>query len=95
MLRFLGQGVKLGIRLETRRVLAVLGRFSTIPTPPPPSNTNVKSSSASPPDVIEDDDNLQGHWRSLESRVVKRKTKKEGPRGRRGLKQTAWDHEHV
>ena len=94
MIRFLGKGVKLGIRLEKPRILAALGNFSTIPTSSPPPS-DVESSTASPLGVIEDDDNLQGHWRSLESRVVKRKTKKEGPRGRRGLKQTAWDHEHV
>ena len=44
---------------------------------------------------VKDDEQLQGHWRSMEKRVLHRKTKKEGPRGRTGLRSTAWDAEHV
>jgi hypothetical protein len=44
---------------------------------------------------VKDDEQLQGHWRSMEKRVLHRKTKKDGPRGRKGLRSTAWDAEHV
>ena len=38
---------------------------------------------------------VQDHWRAMENRVKHRKTKKEGPRGRSGLRPSAWDHENV
>jgi len=47
---------------------------------------------------IESDDNLQAHWKSLESRVQKRKTRQKGlgsPEGRSNLRITGWDAENV
>ena len=47
---------------------------------------------------IESDDNLQGHWKSLESRVQKRKTRQKGlggPEGRNNVRVTGWDAENV
>jgi len=45
--------------------------------------------------IVSDDEELQGHWRSMEHRVSMRRTKKDGPRGRKGLRPSAWDHENV
>lgn len=47
--------------------------------------------------IPEDDEQLDPHWRAMESRVKSRRTKKvgEGPRGRGTVRPSAWDHEHV
>jgi hypothetical protein len=55
----------------------------------------VKEVSAEPLIIPNDDEELQAHWRSMESRIKRRKTKTTGPRGRTGLRPSAWDHENV
>lgn len=50
---------------------------------------------ANPELVPDDEEKLQDHWRAMENRVKLRKSKKDGPRGRTGLRTTAWDHENV
>ena len=48
--------------------------------------------------IIDSDDNLQGHWKSLESRVQKRRTRQRGsggPEGRSTVRVTGWDAENV
>ena len=41
--------------------------------------------------VVETDEDLQGPWKSMESRVNMRKSKRTGPSGRTGLKPTDED----
>ena len=48
-----------------------------------------------PEEGIDESFVLQDHWRAMENRVKHRKTKKDGPRGRVGLRPSAWDHENV
>jgi hypothetical protein len=46
---------------------------------------------------ITNDEDLQSHWKALESRVVKRKVRRRGeaPSGRSEIRKSAWDHEEV
>ena len=56
---------------------------------PPPTATTT-------PSTIDSDDNLQGHWKSMESRVKRKSRHKgEGPDGRGTVRVTGWDAENV
>ena len=61
---------------------------STPPPHPPAPITNTST--------IDSDDNLQGHWKSMESRVKRKSRHKgEGPDGRGTVRVTGWDAENV